>query len=166
MWLRGCRNARVRPTGLPRGGTVTAHGWKEKRLGALFFPVIHHGLHDGRDIRDPSAADSNGDAGRQVLASTRIGQPSSWARTSPGDILQSTVGKILPDKQKRRKLHSGLYRLITVLPFAFEHSRILARRKELKIEIRRPNCRVGVWACLHANIAIRKLMIVPDKVFR
>ena len=90
------------------------------------FPVIHRSLHDYGDVVDSPASDTDRHtrSGFQLRPETSAFQlGANLAR----DILQSTVRKVLPDEQKQRKLHSWIISAeSSILPFAFEHPRILA----------------------------------------
>jgi hypothetical protein len=45
-----------------RGRAVASHGREDERVHAAVFPEPDHRLHDGGDVGDAAAADSDGDA--------------------------------------------------------------------------------------------------------
>jgi hypothetical protein len=108
MAAHGCLgNAVVREDGgLPLGGSgpVATHGGEEEGPHAGAVPVIDNGTDYGGKIRNPAAADPDGDACAGLQAGGERGT-GKLAANIAGYVADGAIGKFLADYQQPGKTH-------------------------------------------------------------
>src|SRR3954453_7530602 len=123
------------------GRSMAAHRGKEKWFKSLLLPKIHHGFHDGRDIRDAAAANSDGDAATLRHARDEIRLP-EFAADMLANVRNGAVKERLFGKDELGEVHSSSIllgqRLSDVGLFApalLEHKRILPGGVQIEGEL-------------------------------
>jgi hypothetical protein len=74
-------------------------------MGALFLPEIDDGSHDGGDIRDATASDTDSDARSRLEPAGESGC-AQLAMQVGGDVGDGAVWKMLLNTNKPRELHA------------------------------------------------------------
>jgi hypothetical protein len=96
---------------------MASHRGEQKRVHALFLPVLDHVPHNGRDVVNAAAADANGDS-RSGLEPACESAGGELIAHFGGNIRNLPVWKVLTNYKKAGELHVGF--ILTPRPPAGE----------------------------------------------